>query len=845
MRHGRGSLGTLAAARGLAQLSQLSATLVGESESEGAMSEEQAASVRRLMGVDLGLVGDDAMADLMVFQGATRRAELDDRLRAEVESVVARMCDLVGGSDAFDVIELLRLREFPPGDTAPESEHDGSGAVIELVALVLLARGCRAEAGLEREESRPHEVIQELHDRAKRLLRLSAYRLLFAARLEERQVLARLAATYQSFFVDVREHQYTSVRTKHDEALFCRSDTRELLSKHLGFTYEDFVAVRDAADRLYGDAMTAAADAATPIVAAASGPGDPTEDELDAARQGMIDFIFLPGARAAFTASDVATATGLPIETVEVVLRSFSTGFEQGVPADAVMAFLNGRNPLRTAGLVHHESEYVMTSGPIGAEAFRLVAEEALKADQKAWTRYDKKIRSVVSEKLAVAAIERVLGTEALLAPIFYVAPKADGDGAQLGSDCTNPLQTGDLVEGDGLFVIGDVAICVEVKGRTIAEASRRGDLNRLERETKEVFGAGAGQARRLEQLIVDNGGVWRKDATWLNLSDIREVHTVVVGLDTFGPLSVALGELDTAGLLGDGTPPWLASLHDLEVITSVLERPSEFLLYLRRRTEPGIASNFRGLDELDFFMLFMGGSLYVEPDPDETVRAHPRSSPPTAADRRRRDENAQPTFVGTHTDDLDRWMYGVEGSGPADPKPTFNIDERAARLVDLLARVEAPGWFRVGADLLNLSGDAQQEVTGYFDQLLEASRVDGAYHEIATGFAGCYGYPTLFAAVVQRGGSPVEAGERLSLYMAAKKHQLQSDRSLGLLFDPSGTLSAAFYLNDLPGESAELDEAGARIGLQETWKRRAPTKPMARGRKKKAAKRKKRPRRR
>ncbi|MEI2650950.1 MAG: hypothetical protein V9G12_02020 [Microthrixaceae bacterium] len=185
--------------------------------------------------------------------------------------------------------------------------------------------------------------------------------------------------------------------------------------------------------------------------------------------------------------------------------------------------------------------------------------------------------------------------------------------------------------------------------------------------------------------------------------------------------------------------------------------------------------------------------------------------------------------------------MYWLEGSAPEAAKPTFNVDERAGRLVDLLARVEAPGWFRLGADLLNLSGDAQQKVTGYFDELLEASRVDGGYHEIATGFAGCYGYPTLFAAVTPRGGSPDEAGKRLSLYMAAKKHQLQSDRSLGLLFDPSGTLLAAFYFNDLPGENAELDEVGARIGLQETWKRRAPTKPTARRRGKKAAKRKKR----
>lgn len=78
---------------------------------------------------------------------------------------------------------------------------------------------------------------------------------------------------------------------------------------------------------------------------------------------------------------------------------------------------------------------------------------------------------------------------------------------------------------------------------------------------------------------------------------------------------------------------------------------------------------------------------------------------------------------------------------------------------------------------------------------------------------------------------------------MAPKKHQLRSDRSVGLLFDASGALSAVFYLNDLPSESAELDELGALIGLQEMWNRRKPTKPTPRGPKTKAGKRKKRQR--
>ena len=46
-------------------------------------------------------------------------------------------------------------------------------------------------------------------------------------------------------------------------------------------------------------------------------------------------------------------------------------------------------------------------------------------------------------------------------------------------------------------------------------------------------------------------------------------------------------------------------------VIAEICDRSSEFLLYLRRRTDSGVAKFYRGADELDLFMLFLGGDLY------------------------------------------------------------------------------------------------------------------------------------------------------------------------------------------------------------------------------------------
>jgi hypothetical protein len=225
-------------------------------------------------------------------------------------------------------------------------------------------------------------------------------------------------------------------------------------------------------------------------------------------------------------------------------------------------------------------------------------------------------------------------------------------------------------------------------------------------------------------------------------------------------------------------------------------------------------------MDELDLFMLFMGGGLYVEADPDQVRRDHPRTPPVRPKDRRRRIDDAVPTFVGTHTDPLDAWFYSEEGTNPdAANKPCFNIDREAAEIVDFLAKNRSPGWLRFGADLLGLSGDALASIVGEMDALVDLTRADGGYHTLSHGFAGLWGYPCLFVATTTKADLPAAAG-RLQDYMSAKKHQLQSDRCLALLLDEHGLVRSVLYLNDPPGEDSDLDVLVKELQLQPTWKR-------------------------
>lgn len=413
---------------------------------------------------------------------------------------------------------------------------------------------------------------------------------------------------------------------------------------------------------------------------------------------------------------------------------------------------------------------------------------------------------------------------------LCYYAPRQGQDVAVLGAACPSPQAVGDPTECDGLFVIDDVAICVEVKGRTIADPSRRGDRARLSSEIKKIFSEGARQAQRLEQLISRNRGVWLGDGSWLDLAPVREVRAIVVGLDDFGPLAVALGDLQQAGLLGEGSLPWITSLHDLEVISKVIDRPAEFLLWVRRRADSGVATYYRGSDELDLFMLFLDGGLYVEPDPEEVRRDHPTSGPSRSHARKKHRREARPTIIGTHTDPLDAWMYWTEGTSPYEvDKPVLNTYPAAQEIVDFLAHGRKPGWLRFGADLLGLAGTAQKKLGDSLRDMANQSRGDGQWHTLVFAYAGMWGYPTLFAAAQARDQTRGEAMEELRTYMAAKKHQLRSDRSLGLLLGQRRQVVGTVYMNDASGDDPGLDSLGDEIGLMSVEESRRPVPPSAR----------------
>ncbi len=466
--------------------------------------------------IDVMALGDDPVGDVAIFAGAGGKEALRQRLRDEVETEVAAMLEAIRECDAFDVIELMRLRELPIVPVvALMDSYDGSAAAIDLVSLVCLSRPTRMPGDNDREATNPERVIDDLHARATRLLRLATFTHNLAA-LTAEDPLARLASEYQTYLVNVRKFQYDSVQEEHENALFDRPEIDAILRKHLGFTFRDFTTVRSDIQERYSHILKGLrGETGGLLMRCQAERRDPSEQEIQAFRQSISDIMFLPGERASFTMSDIAAESALGPAQVQAVLDAYSIGFgDSGDAAAAVALLLRGVNPLATRCLVRDAAgNYLMTGSQIGTDSFRAMAESALKADRNAWKRYDR-TRAEVSETTALAASARALKTPPAYSNLKYYAPKKDQDATALNAACSSPQVVGDQTECDGLFIIDDVAISVEVKGRTIAGAARRGDRARLAREIKGIFGEGARQARRVEQLISQNHGLWLADGS-------------------------------------------------------------------------------------------------------------------------------------------------------------------------------------------------------------------------------------------------------------------------------------------------------------------------------------------
>ncbi|PPI05320.1 hypothetical protein [Rathayibacter sp. AY1B8] len=512
----------------------------------------------------------------------------------------------------------------------------------------------------------------------------------------------------------------------------------------------------------------------------------------------------------------------MPATLVESVLDEFTLAVEDASDRDLADAFVEGRNLLRTHPVVKTtRGEYMLVHDALTLPAIREHLESTL-TSTPAWNSYQN-WRGGLAETLTQAAFEQVLPGADVYSSFEYFVPANDAerDG--------EPTGFAKKVEGDLLFVLDDVAVIVEVKANAMSATSRTGAGPILRRDLTAIITKAAAQAARVEERIDQDGGLRLYKAGWRDLAHIREIHTVAVSLEDLPGVATAAGDLIAAGLLNPAHVPWTISLHDLQVIIDLVDRPAEFLLYLRRRTSPLVPLKFRAPDELDLFLYFFEAGLFVEPSSHAASGELPHLSTPKPTDIRRY-EQQKLIIISSRTDALDEWHNRNLPGGIADaPKPTMR-NAALAPLVDELQARKDYAWLSTSATLLSANGATQDQMLRIPRQLLRS--VNDARHErsrtIALGTDQREGWLLVWATPTAD-SDPEKSTVSLRMYLQAKKYQLGLHRGTAFVYDKAtSSLVDVLFDDRLPTPSPELD-----VELQKPRPieaSRAPLPPHAKG---------------
>ena len=547
---------------------------------------------------------------------------------------------------------------------------------------------------------------------------------------------------------------------------------------------------------------------------------------------------------------EVAHYTGLDGAAVQAVFEFFTMDLSGSTPRSVIDAFAAGDNPLRTNPVIAGmDGRFMLVHDAHIVVAVREAFEQHLKVTQ-AWDRYQAH-RAKVLEERTETAFARVLPDATVLHGFEYYVPATEAEEAGPVEGYTK------RVEGDNLFILDDVAIIVEDKAVAIAPAARAGDTRRLRNDLTRIIERAVSQARRLRDRIEADRGLRLHGAEWMDLSSVREIHIVAVSLEDLAATTTGTAELVKAGFIDKDCIAWTVSLHDLDLIVELIDHPSEFLLYLRRRTDPLATVIYTAVDELDLFLHFQQKGLYVEPDPDELRKQFPYLPAITAAERRRFKRQA-PECITSLTGQLDAWRrqrvavgsgnsHGAGETAEIDFAMTLTVKKPAMapsplrELLDELKANRAFAWLSIGATLLSGAKTTQERMARIPRDLLDNPFEDGRGRSMTIPIVDVRGDGWVLAWITRPPTKDVdEFAHEMSTYIQAKAHQWGMRRAAAFLYDETThALDRTLYESHLDDPAPEVGAALAKLRPADALSAPLPSKAKGRARSRPAAKRK------
>ncbi len=193
----------------------------------------------------------------------------------------------------------------------------------------------------------------------------------------------------------------------------------------------------------------------------------------------------------------------------------------------------------------------------------------------------------------------------------------------------------------------------------------------------------------------------------------ISEIFPVSVTLGDYQNLTTRLANINPAlNLFSDNQYPWAVSLLDLRVISELIDYPSVFVHYVKRRLDVE-RTNFRLMAyEIDLFGFYLSQGLYFETDEFKKI-----------------DGAALTGF----SDEIDRYFFEKYDLGKNPQKPKQKMPARFEEYLQNIESLNSPYKTDCAMRLLDLGYQGREIFVSAAEQVREKSIEDSGLHSFSS----------------------------------------------------------------------------------------------------------------
>ncbi|WP_225412450.1 hypothetical protein [Stigmatella hybrida] len=307
------------------------------------------------------------------------------------------------------------------------------------------------------------------------------------------------------------------------------------------------------------------------------------------------------------TPTQLAEASRHSEDESRAFLNFFGLGLVQSPTGDNLP---NIHEPLELSPLLNlGEDIWFIHLAPKLPLAFKPAFEKLLKkTDPRTWRTYER-ARGRYLEARTLELVSRRSPKAKAWSSLEYDFDEGLGKGTQ-------------RFELDGLLAIDTVLFLVEAKAGAVRLAARRGAPSAMD-DLDSLVSEAYQQATRALQFIRSqpNAQFNLKNGTRINITKEQFTRVVLLTttLDDLSAHVTRLGDLVKLGVLPQGPLPWAVALHDLEVMTELVDGMGQLIHYIERR-HASTSVQLMASSEIELFSGYLMGGLRFEGTGDATV---------------------------------------------------------------------------------------------------------------------------------------------------------------------------------------------------------------------------------